>query len=95
MSKIQQAVPDLGFHNSPYYLKQLGYTERQINRAVENGELRWTRNGNLEATSAITKYLSTIGRKGGKKSRRSLDSETARKMAEKSAATRRAKKEHK
>lgn len=48
MTKIQQSVQDLGFHNSPYYLKQLGYTEREINQAVVAGELRWTRDGNLE-----------------------------------------------
>lgn len=47
MSQIQQAVEELGFYNSPYYLKQLGFTNRDINKAVEAGELEWTRDGNL------------------------------------------------
>jgi hypothetical protein len=50
VSKIQQSVQELGSYNSPYYLKQLGYTEREINQAVENGELRWTRDGNLNVS---------------------------------------------
>ena len=51
MSKIQQAVEELGSYNSPYYLKQLGFTENEINRAVQDGELEWTRYGNLNVTT--------------------------------------------
>ena len=42
--------------------------------------------------SEITEYLRKIGSKGGKKSRRSLDPETARKMQEASVKSRAAKK---
>ena len=34
----------------------------------------------IKTTSTVTKYLSSIGRKGGKKSRRILSGEDARKM---------------
>lgn len=44
---IKNAVDDLGHLGSPYYLKRLGYTQREINAAVEAGALRYTRNGDL------------------------------------------------
>lgn len=44
---IKKAVDDLGHLGSPYYLKKLGYTQREINAAVEAGALRYTREGDL------------------------------------------------
>lgn len=46
---IKKAVDDLGHLGSPYYLKQLGYTQREINAAVEAGALRYTRQGDLRS----------------------------------------------
>jgi hypothetical protein len=46
---IRKAVQDLGHLASPYYLKQLGYTQRQIEKAVADGAICWTRNGDLRA----------------------------------------------
>lgn len=82
MTAIQRAIKDLGHLNSPYYLKQLGYTGRDIKKAVKDGELEWSPDGNLNLSGA-TKHLSNIGRKGGQKSRRSLDSETAHQIGAK------------
>lgn len=46
---IRKAVIDLGSHASLYYLKQLGYTQSEIERAVRDGAIRWTNDGNLQA----------------------------------------------
>ena len=48
MTRLQQAVKDLGHLASLYYLHQLGYSKREVEQAVRNGDLAWTRNGNLE-----------------------------------------------
>lgn len=47
-SEIKSAVRSLGHLNSPYYVRKLGYTTREIEAAVAAGALRWTRGGNLE-----------------------------------------------
>lgn len=46
---IRKAVIDLGHLASPHTLKQLGYTQAQIEKAVRDGAIRWRRDGNLEA----------------------------------------------
>ena len=46
---IRKAVIDLGAHASTYYLKQLGYTQREIEKAVADGVIEWTRTGDLRA----------------------------------------------
>ena len=48
MTQLQKSVNDLGHLASPYYLRQLGYSLREIERAVRKGELTWTHDGNLE-----------------------------------------------
>ena len=46
---IVDHVRQLGHFASAYYLRQLGWTEAQIERAVRAGQLRWTRDGFLSA----------------------------------------------
>jgi hypothetical protein len=45
---IKDAVRSLGHLNSPYYVRRLGYTTREIETAVKAGALRWTSAGNLD-----------------------------------------------
>lgn len=47
-SEIKGAVRSLGHLNSPYYVRRLGYTAREIEAAVKAGALRWTSAGNLD-----------------------------------------------
>jgi hypothetical protein len=45
---IKESVRSLGHLNSPYYVRRLGYSTREIEAAVKAGALRWTSAGNLE-----------------------------------------------
>ncbi len=47
-SPIQVAVASAGHLANKYTLEQLGFRVPLINAAVRRGELRWTRDGNLE-----------------------------------------------
>ena len=46
--KIIKAVRDLGHSATAYYLKELGYTQVEIEKAVVEGALRWRSDGTLE-----------------------------------------------
>lgn len=46
---IRKAVIQAGAHANTHTLKQLGYTQREIEKAVTDGVVAWTRAGNLVA----------------------------------------------
>ncbi len=46
-ARLVQSVENLLHLDSPFYLKQLGYTNAQIHTAVRAGELKWERDGSL------------------------------------------------
>jgi len=47
VTSIQKAVLQLGSYSSPYYLNQLGFSDRDIQAAVNAGQLEWQRHGFL------------------------------------------------
>jgi len=54
-SPIQAAVAAAGHFANKHTLERLGFREPSINAAVRRGELRWTRDGNLEVVSGGTR----------------------------------------
>lgn len=46
-ANLVKAVKELGHLASPHYLKELGYTEQEIEKAVRDGQLEWRGDGNL------------------------------------------------
>ncbi len=50
-ASLLKTAEGLGYLNSPEYLKQCGYTKREVETAVKHGFLEWRRDGNLNITA--------------------------------------------
>ena len=44
---IKKVITQIGSSVAPFTLKQLGYSQREIERAVRDGAIRWTSQGRL------------------------------------------------
>ena len=56
MTRLQIVVKDLSAsqHNTPQNLEEAGWTKREIESAVQRGELRWLADGRIEVVDVKT-----------------------------------------